>query len=79
MLAKVGIPDPRSRMDDFPHQFSGGMRQRVMVAIAIACEPPLLIADDPTTLARRDDSGTDSRSHQETSRRAWDGCPPDHP
>ena len=49
MIAKVGIPDPERRYNQYPHEFSGGMRQRVVIAIAVACHPDILICDEPTT------------------------------
>lgn len=49
VLHQVGIPDPQARVDNYPHEFSGGMRQRAMIAVALGCNPKVLIADEPTT------------------------------
>lgn len=49
VLRQVGIPDPKARVDNYPHEFSGGMRQRAMIAVALGCNPKVLIADEPTT------------------------------
>ena len=75
MLERVGIPDAAKRLDDYPHQFSGGMRQRIMIAMALMLEPALLIADEADVRARRDARGADHRAPARAARRARHGDP----
>ena len=79
LLALVGIPDPERRFDEYPHEFSGGMRQRAMIAMALINDPRLLIADEPTTALDVTIQAQILAAAREPAARARDGGDPDHP
>ncbi len=78
LLDQVGIPGAKQRLKDYPHQFSGGMRQRAMIAMALACEPKLLIADEPTTALDVTIQAQILGSAEDARLRAGHGADPDH-
>ena len=79
LIDRVGIPNPRDRVDQYPHQFSGGMRQRVVIALALCSEPDVIIADEPTTALDVSIQAQILELIKDLTTRAQGGGDPDHP